>query len=94
MGRLMNRLTLAAVSITAIAATAAPAASARVTGGEGWYGPTTDLTVTYFGFGIIFLFPLLLVILSIIQRRKENREHEALEAMHSRPDLAEWQGGW
>ncbi|MCX6388910.1 MAG: hypothetical protein NTX07_09350 [Solirubrobacterales bacterium] len=72
----------------------APAALARINGGEGLYGPTTDKVVTNFGFGIIFLFPLLLVILSILQHRKEDREHEHLAAQSHRADLAEWQGGW
>jgi len=86
-------LTTVATTTTGLAL-AAPEAFGRITGGEGWYGPTTDKVVTEFGFAIIFGVPALLVILSIIQRRAENREHEHLEAQHARADLAEWHGGW
>jgi len=91
--RIKRLATLTLLAITALAVLA-PIAGARVNGGEGTYGPTTDLAVTYFGFGIIIMFPLLTIVLSILQRRKENREEAAHEAMEGRKDLAEWQGGW
>lgn len=75
-------------------ALAAPEAFARITGGEGLYGPTTDKVVTQFGFAIIICVPALLVILSLLQRRSENRHHAQLDAEHARADLAEWHGGW
>ncbi|CAB4861161.1 MAG: hypothetical protein F2799_00915 [Actinobacteria bacterium] len=72
----------------------APTAFARISGGEGTYGATNDKVVTNFGFAIILLLPLLLAVLSVLQRRSEDREHEHLEAQSHRADLAEWQGGW
>jgi hypothetical protein len=93
LSRTKTFLTTVATTTTGLAL-AAPEAFGRITGGEGWYGPTTDKVVTEFGFAIIFGVPALLVILSIIQRRAENREHEHLEAQHARSDLAEWHGGW
>jgi hypothetical protein len=93
--RSRSKTFLTTVATTAFGlALAAPEAFGRITGGEGFYGPTTDKVVTEFGFAIIFGIPALLVILSIIQRRSENREHEHLEAQHARADLAEWHGGW
>ena len=94
MKRALTRTATATASILVSAALFAPAAFANITGGEGTYGPADDKVVTKWGFGIIYLFPLLLVILSILQRRKENREHEHLEAQANRADLAEWNGGW
>ena len=37
--------------------TVAPAALARATGGEGWYGETTDTVVTNAMFLVIIFFP-------------------------------------
>jgi len=56
---------------------AAPAAFAD--NGTGLAGPTTDKTVTFFCFGVMGFFVLLVVVLSLIQgsleRRKERRKH-------------------
>lgn len=94
MRRTLTRTLATAATLLLSAALFAPVALANITGGEGTYGPADDKVVTKWGFGIIYLFPLLLVILSILQRRKENREHEHLEAQANRADLAEWNGGW
>lgn len=72
----------------------APTAFARISGGEGTYGATNDKVVTNFGFAIIIFLPLLLIILSVLQHRAEDREYEHLQAQSRRADLAEWQGGW
>ncbi len=94
MKRTTKRISAALFASFAAFAALAPVASAEITGGEGTYGPTTDLTVTYFGFAIIIMFPLITVILSVLQHRKEEREEAAHEALHKREDLAEWHGGW
>jgi hypothetical protein len=92
----IKRLALATSSALTSIAVLAPAAMAsdRITGGEGWYGETTDKIVTNFGLAIIVLLPALLIVLSILQHRKEEREYQHLEAKHNRADLEEWQGGW
>ena len=57
---------------------AAPAALAE--NGVGLAGPTTDKTVTFFCFGVIAFFAILVIVLSIVQgkleRRKEQRRYD------------------
>ncbi len=56
---------------------AAPAALAD--NGTGLAGPTSDKTVTFFCFGVMGFFVVLVVVLSLVQgsleRRKERRKH-------------------
>ncbi len=56
---------------------AAPMALAK--DGVGLAGPTTDKTVTFFCFGVIAFFAVLVIVLSLIQgrldKRKEMRKH-------------------
>ena len=42
--------------------------------GEGLAGPTTDKTVTFFCFGVIAFFAILVIVLSIVQGRLEARK--------------------
>jgi len=51
---------------------AAPAALAE--NGTGLAGPTTDKTITFFCFGVIAFFGLLVIVLSLIQGRLEKRK--------------------
>jgi hypothetical protein len=48
--------------------------------GTGLAGPTTDKTVTFFCFGVIAFFAILVIVLSLIQekleRRKERRKFD------------------
>jgi putative copper export protein len=48
--------------------------------GVGLAGPTTDKTVTFFCFGVIAFFAILVIVLSIVQgkleKRKERRRHD------------------
>ena len=57
---------------------AAPVASAD--NGVGLAGPTTDKTVTFFCFGVIAFFAVLVIVLSIVQgkleKRKERRRYD------------------
>jgi hypothetical protein len=57
---------------------AAPVALAE--NGVGLAGPTTDKAVTFFCFGVIGFFAILVVVLTVIQerleRRKEARKHD------------------
>ena len=82
----------------------APAALAQQTGGEhgnlghdggeGLWGETNDKVVTNFGFAIIAFFPLLVFILSMVQRTLDKRKDArkaAAQARHARADL---RGGW
>jgi uncharacterized membrane protein len=63
----------------------APAAMAA--DGVGVYGRTTDKSVTFFAFGVIAFFAILVTVLSLIQIRLENRKErrtEDLERLGSR----------
>lgn len=51
---------------------AAPAAFAE--NGVGLAGPTTDKTVTFFCFGVIGFFAVLVIVMSLIQGRLEKRK--------------------
>lgn len=51
---------------------AAPLAMAD--NGVGLAGPTTDKTVTFFCFGVIGFFAVLVIVLSLIQGRLEKRK--------------------
>jgi uncharacterized BrkB/YihY/UPF0761 family membrane protein len=64
---------------------AAPAALAA--DGVGTYGRTDDKVVTFFAFGLIAFFAILVTVLSLIQMRLENRKQrrtEDLERLGSR----------
>jgi hypothetical protein len=53
---------------------AAPLAFAE--NGVGLAGPTTDKTVTFFCFGVIAFFAILVIVLSIVQGRLEKRKEQ------------------
>ncbi len=42
--------------------------------GVGLAGPTTDKTVTFFCFGVIAFFAILVIVLSVVQGRLEKRK--------------------
>jgi hypothetical protein len=68
----VKRTVAALTSILAMMLVAAPAAFAE--DGVGLAGPTTDKTVTFFCFGVIFFFVLLVVVMSLIQGKLEKRK--------------------
>jgi putative copper export protein len=70
-----TRVAAAASAVLSLSLVAAPAALAD--NGVGLAGPTTDKTVTFFCFGVIAFFAILVIVVSLIQedleRRKERR---------------------
>jgi hypothetical protein len=74
----VKRAAAALASIMALMLVFAPAALAE--NGVGLAGPTTDKTVTFFCFGVMGFFTLLVVVLTIVQssleRRKERRRSD------------------
>jgi len=58
--------------VVLVALTAAPIAIAA--DGEGLYGRTDDKVITYFAFGVIGFFAVLVIVLSLIQIRLESRK--------------------
>jgi hypothetical protein len=65
--------TLALVSLLALA----PIAMAA--DGEGLYGRTNDKVITFFAFGVIAFFAILVIALSILQHRLESRKERVRE---------------
>jgi hypothetical protein len=53
---------------------AAPTALAE--NGVGLAGPTTDKTVTFFCFGVIAFFAILVIVLSLVQGKLEKRKEQ------------------
>ena len=92
----MNRAriigTLVFVGITALAL--APAALATAHAGEGFYGQTSDKTITYAMYIVIGFFPVVIVVFSVIQGRLQKRKHERLIAAKRRAANIDWRGGW
>jgi hypothetical protein len=88
----MRRLVATSFSVMLLLALAAPAALARTghDGGQGTYGEANDKVVTNFGFAVIIFFPLLILLLSLLQAALEKRK--ARRKLHL-PDR-DWAGGW
>ena len=63
-------------------------------GGEGLYGETNDKVVTNAGFILIVGFPMLVLILTLIQCALEKRKDRRLAAAKARKARADLRGGW
>jgi len=88
MRRLLLTLSLAGLTL----ALWAPAALAgKPDNGEGLWGETNDKVVTDAGFLLIGAFPLLILLLSLLQWRLDKRKEARKAAARSRVD---WDGGW
>ena len=72
----------------------APAALAHAGGGEGWYGPTNDKTITIAMLRVIAFFPTVIVVFSLIQWRLDKRKHARMDAAKRRAANVDWRGGW
>ena len=84
MTRIRRIVSLLAVAVGALLV-GAPAALAA--DGVGLYGRTDDKVVTFFAFAVIAFFAILVIVLSLIQIRLENRKErrtEDLERLGSR----------
>ena len=79
MSSLRTRLTVAiGLAVVAMLATAPGAMAAD---GVGLGGRTTDKSVTFFCFGVIALFMILPIVLSLIQARLEGRKERLREQL-------------
>ena len=75
--------------------TFAPGALAdTANGGEGWFGETTDKSITDVMFLTIAFFPVVIIIFSLIQWRLDKRKHAREDALRARESSADWRGGW
>jgi Na+/H+ antiporter NhaC len=72
----------------------APQALATAHGGEGFYGQTSDKTITYAMYIVIVFFPTVAVVFSVIEGRLEKRKHAKLAAEKRRAANIDWRGGW
>ena len=72
--------TVAAALCAALLSLLLAAPLALADNGVGLAGPTTDKTVTFFCFGVIAFFAILVIVLSIVQgkleKRKERRRYD------------------
>jgi putative copper export protein len=74
----MQRVRRLAVHLSlALAAMLVLVPSALAADGVGLYGRTDDKVVTFFAFGVMAFFAILVVVLSLIQIRLENRKERA-----------------
>jgi hypothetical protein len=82
------------VAVLATSLLAAPAALAMAHSGQGWYGETTDKTITYAMYIVIAFFPTVIVLFNILYGRLEKRKHARLAAAKRRAANVDWRGGW
>jgi hypothetical protein len=88
MHRVPARLFVALVGAFLALAIGAP--SALAADGVGLWGPTDDKVVTYWGFGCIVFFALLVTVLSLIQNRLESRKERLRQEIERlRPPAAD-----
>ena len=88
------RRTLHLFALTALLlAVSAPAALAH-DGGEGWWGETNDKVVTNAGFIIIAAFPLMILLLSLLQHSLDKRKDNRKRAAKARVARSDQRGGW
>ena len=83
-------LTLWMLALTAPAALAYPDKDS----GNGWYVPADDKVVTNVGFILIAGFPVLIVLLSLLQGGLDKRKHRRMDAAKARRARADVRGGW
>jgi putative copper export protein len=69
-----RRTGIAAAFCAALFSTLLAAPVALADNGVGLAGPTTDKTVTFFCFGVIAFFAILVIVLTLFQERLERRK--------------------
>jgi hypothetical protein len=90
----MRRAACALTTFTVTMLMLASTAMARAYGGEGWYGETSDKTITYAMYIVIVFFPTIILLLSVIQWRLDRRKHARMRAAKRRAANLDWRGGW
>jgi membrane protease YdiL (CAAX protease family) len=89
----MWRIAVLTLFIFALSAPVALAAGGH-DGGEGLWGQTDDKVVTYAGFILIVGFPILILVLTLIQSALDRRKDRRLAAAKARKQRADLRGGW
>ena len=88
------RTVTALITFATVLLVLAPDALARAYSGEGWYGETSDKTITYAMYLVIIFFPTIIVVFSLIQWRLDKRKHARMYEARRRAASADWRGGW
>ena len=68
---------IAALLVAALTAALLLAPSALAADGVGLYGRTDDKVVTYFAFGLMVFFTVIVIVFSVIQGRLDSRKERA-----------------
>jgi hypothetical protein len=89
----MRRLITSLLLTLSLLALSAPMAFAQASG-EGTYGETDDKVVTNAAFIVLAFFPLVVIIVSLIQGRLEKRKDEKKAAVKHAGGDSRWHGGW
>jgi membrane protease YdiL (CAAX protease family) len=87
-------LRIAVLTVIAFALSAPLAFAGSHDGGDGLYGPTNDKVVTNTGFILIAGFPLLILVLTLIQTRLDKRKDRRMAAAKARKQRVDMRGGW
>jgi preprotein translocase subunit SecG len=87
-------LRTALLTLAFLALTAPVALAGEHDGGEGLYGETNDKVITNVGYILIVAFPVLVLLLSLLQGRLEKRKDRRLAADKARRARADVRGGW
>lgn len=69
-----TRRRLAAIFALALGALLTLAPAAMAADGVGLYGRTDDKVITFFAFGVMAFFTILVIVLSLVQIRLDNRK--------------------
>jgi len=89
--RAMRRMTL---PLAVAVLLGAPGAAHAHDQGHGWYPFADDKVVTNAGFIVILAFPLIILLLSLLQGHLEKRKDARKKAAKARAASRQWQGGW
>ena len=89
----MRRFITTFATAIAVLALAAPAALAQ-NSGEGIYGETDDKVITFTGFILIVFFPVLILLLSLLQGKLEKRKKQRMKAAKASGGDDRWRQGW
>jgi preprotein translocase subunit SecG len=89
--RIITALLVFSVTLLALAP---DAFASSASGGQGWFGETTDTNITNAMFIVILFFPTVITVFSLIQWRLEKRKHARMDAAKRRAASQDWRGGW
>jgi preprotein translocase subunit SecG len=89
----MRRSATSLLLAVLLLALSAPAALAH-NDGRGFYGATDDKVVTAAGLSLVVFFPLLALVLTLIQSRLDKRKEARKAAQKAHGFDERWRGGW